>query len=142
VVHTAPTGAADRARTVNGGALGANPANPASRGRVALRSAVPRATPLIDPAYLADGADLELLAAGVRLAREIAARQPLADLLGGESQPGEQVEDERLRAWIRRSLGTAFHPTSSCAMGGAGEAVCDPELRVRGVEGCGWWTPR
>jgi hypothetical protein len=45
----------------------------------------------------------------VRLPREIAARQPLADLLGGESQPGEQVEDERLRAWIRRSLGTAFH---------------------------------
>jgi choline dehydrogenase len=31
--------------------------------------------------------------------------------------------------------GTMFHPTGTCAMGGNAGAVCDPELRVRGVEG-------
>ena len=51
---------------------------PASRGRVALHSADPHDWPLIDPAYLAQEADLELLAAGVRQAREIAACRPLA----------------------------------------------------------------
>jgi choline dehydrogenase len=107
-----------------------------SRGRVTLRSPDPRARPAMDPAYLADDADLEVLAAGVRLAREIALNRPLADRLGGPASPGEDVRgDDRVRAWIRRDLRTIFHPAGSCAMGGAPEAPCDPELRVRGVDG-------
>ena len=31
-------------------------------------------------------------------------------------------------------MATAFHPACSCAMGGSDDAVCDPDLRVRGVE--------
>jgi choline dehydrogenase-like flavoprotein len=109
---------------------------PGSRGRIRLRSTDPRAEPLIDPAYLADEADLDVLVTGVRQAREIAACQPLAGLTDGESAPGEQVDDdERLREWVRDSIGTAFHPSCTCAMGGTGDAVCDPDLRVRGVEG-------
>jgi choline dehydrogenase len=107
-----------------------------SRGRITLRSANPRARPAVDPAYLADEADLDILVRGVRLAREIAACQPLAGHTAGEDTPGEHVrDDEQLRDWIRRSVATIFHPTSSCAMGGARTAVCDPDLRVRGVEG-------
>jgi choline dehydrogenase len=107
-----------------------------SRGRVRLRSADPRSRPLVDPAYLREEADLEALVAGVRQAREIAACQPLARLTGGEHAPGEHLtDDEQLREWVRRHLGATFHPTSTCAMGGAATAVCDPELRVRGVEG-------
>ena len=114
---------------------------PRSRGRIRLRSADPRATPLIDPGYLADQADLDALAAGVGRAREIAARQPLAGLTAGESAPGEQVDDERLRDWVRGSLGTAFHPAGTCAMG-AGEAVCDPSCGSAASTACGWSTPR
>jgi len=107
-----------------------------SRGRVMLASADPAARPVVDPAYFADEADLEVLVAGVRMAREIAACQPLAAVTDGEIMPGEDVDDdERLRDWIRAAAGTMFHPTGTCAMGGAAEAVCDPELRVRGVEG-------
>jgi choline dehydrogenase len=107
-----------------------------SRGRVMLASADPAARPVVDPAYFADAADLEVLVAGVRMAREIAACQPLAAITDGEIMPGEGVDDdERLRDWIRATAGTMFHPTGTCAMGGAAEAVCDPELRVRGVEG-------
>jgi choline dehydrogenase-like flavoprotein len=101
-----------------------------------LASADPAAKPLVDPAYFADEADLEVLVAGVRLAREIAAQEPLAGITAGELTPGEDIDDdERLRDWIRATAGTMFHPTGTCAMGGAAEAVCDPELRVRGVEG-------
>jgi choline dehydrogenase len=107
-----------------------------SRGRLRLRSADPRAKAAIDPAYLADEADLEVLVAGVRQAREIAARQPFAGLTAGEFAPGAPpADDERLRAWVRGNVTTIFHPTGSCAMGGSEAAVCDPELRVRGVEG-------
>ena len=40
-----------------------------------------------------------------------------------------------LRDWVRENVATMHHPTSSCAMGGTESAVCDPELRVRGIAG-------
>ncbi|MCW2913929.1 MAG: Choline dehydrogenase [Actinomycetia bacterium] len=108
----------------------------ASRGRVTLRSADPRWKPVMDPAYLSERADVDLFVHGVRQSREIAAQQPLARLIAGESAPGEQLTgDAELREWIRANSGAAYHPTSTCAMGGAETAVCDPELRVRGVGG-------
>lgn len=108
----------------------------ASRGRITLRSAGPHAKPLIDPGYLADKADLDVLVAGVRQAREISAAGPLATLTQGERAPGEQIaDDDALREWVRRDTVTLFHPTSTCAMGVDAGAVVDTELRVRGVEG-------
>jgi choline dehydrogenase len=102
---------------------------------VTLASADPAARPLVDPAYFAAEDDLEVLVAGVRMAREIAASEPLASITDGELTPGADViGDDRVRDWIRATSGTMFHPTGTCAMG-AGDAVCDPELRVRGVEG-------
>lgn len=43
--------------------------------------------------------------------------------------------DEELRAYVRQTVTTVWHPTSTCAMGGDSSSVCDPSLRVRGVEG-------
>jgi choline dehydrogenase len=107
-----------------------------SRGRVMLRSTDPAARPLVDPNYLSAESDLDTLIAGIRLARDIAACQPLAELIAGEDGPGDRVDDdERLRDWVRSSLGTMFHPAATCAMGGSGDAVCDPQLRVRGIDG-------
>jgi hypothetical protein len=101
-----------------------------------LASADPATKPIVDPAYFADETDLEVLVAGVRMAREIAACPPLARITAGEIAPGEDLDDdERVRDWIRATAGTMFHPTGTCAMGGSAEAVCDPELRVRGLEG-------
>ena len=84
-----------------------------------------------------------MLVAGVRIAREIAAREPLASITDGELMPGADVDDDdRVRDWIRATAGTMFHPTGTCAMGGAAESVCDPELRVRASRAGGWWTRR
>ncbi|WP_433175378.1 GMC family oxidoreductase [Actinoallomurus sp. CA-150999] len=105
----------------------------ASRGSVTLRSADPRWKPLIDPNYLGDDADLNVLREGVWQAREIAASGPLARMTGGEYAPVEEAED--LTDWIRGQVVTLYHPTSTCAMGGTEGSVCDPELRVRGVDG-------
>ncbi|HEY3230565.1 MAG TPA: GMC oxidoreductase [Roseiflexaceae bacterium] len=109
---------------------------PKSRGRISLRSADPKEKPLIDPGYLSDEADVDVLIAGIRQVREIMPQEPLARLAKAEDVPGAQVtNDERLRAWIRGNVHSMFHVTSTCAMGGAEAAVCDPELRVRGVAG-------
>jgi choline dehydrogenase len=107
-----------------------------SKGHVRLRSADPRAKPAIDPAYLAADADVDLLVAGVRMAREIAACGPLTDHITAEYAPGpERTDDDALRAWVRDNVWTNFHPTSTCAMGDDAGAVCDPRLRVRGIDG-------
>jgi choline dehydrogenase len=49
--------------------------------------------------------------------------------------------DAEVREFIRRDLGTLYHPVGTCAMGGDSllsssrlTSVVDPELRVRGVE--------
>src|SRR6266516_3601319 len=113
-----------------------------SRGRVRLRSADPRHKPAIDPAYLSDGTDIEPLVEGVRMAREFATAGPLAKACKSELSPGAGVRTEpEIRDFIRRDLGTLFHPVGTCAMGGDSPltasrlaSVVDPELRVRGVE--------
>ncbi|MFD4668112.1 GMC family oxidoreductase [Lentzea sp. NPDC058450] len=104
-----------------------------SRGSIRLASGNAHDGPSIDPGYLSDEADLDVLVAGVRQAREIAARAPFAGLVSGELAPG--VPDDRVPDWVRENLVTMHHPTSSCAMGGAESSAVAPDLRVRGVEG-------
>jgi len=114
-----------------------------SRGRIWLRSTDPRHKPAIDPAYLSDSADVASLVEGVRMAREFAVASPLAKVCTEELAPGPEVHtDTEVREWIRRDLGTLYHPVGTCAMGGDSRlavakitSVVDPELRVRGVEG-------
>jgi choline dehydrogenase len=115
----------------------------ASRGVVRLRSDDPRHKPAIDPGYLYAAEDLEPLLSGLRMAREFAAAGPLARHCTVEMAPGPAVRTEdEMREYIRRDLGTLYHPVGTCAMGGDSRlaasrltSVVDPELRVRGVEG-------
>lgn len=53
-----------------------------------------------------------------------------------ELTPGLQVQtDEEMLAAFRRYGQTAFHVAGTCRMGIDVNAVLDPELRVRGVDG-------
>jgi choline dehydrogenase len=107
-----------------------------SRGSVRLRSADPTWSPAIDAGYLTDERDLDALVSGVEKAREIAAVGPLASVLAGEWSPGPEVQGrDALRASVRDTLESLYHPVSSCRMGSDDSAVVDSELRVRGMEG-------
>ncbi|MGY1654097.1 GMC family oxidoreductase [Geodermatophilus sp. SYSU D01119] len=107
-----------------------------SRGSVRLRSADPAWAPAIDAGYLTDERDLDALVTGVEKAREIAAVGPLAQVLAGEWSPGGTVTGrEALRAKVRETLESLYHPVSSCRMGTDDDAVVDPQLRVRGLDG-------
>jgi choline dehydrogenase-like flavoprotein len=109
---------------------------PKSHGSVWLRSGDPTAPPAIDPNYFSDPADLEHLVDGLILAREIAATAPLAQYIGEELWPGPKVTTrDEIRASIRGSVNTIFHPTGTCKMGTDPAAVVDPELRVHGLVG-------
>lgn len=109
-----------------------------SAGSLRLRSADPFAPPLIDPNYLADEHDMQALLAGIEIAREILAAPAFDCWRGGEYLPGEPRRSEReLRRFVRDNLDTIFHPTGTCKMGPAGDAlaVVDAQLRVHGIDG-------
>ncbi len=109
---------------------------PESRGEIRLRSKDPADKPLLDPHYLEDPRDMDVLVAGIRLAREIARSEPLAKYLKGEATPGPAVEsDDAIRAAVRLYGKTIYHPVGTCKMGVDERAVVDPKLRVRGIEG-------
>jgi choline dehydrogenase len=85
--------------------------------------------------YFSEPADLDALANGVRLARDIAGARPYAGLRGEPVDPlGDVQTTDAVRAWIRRSADTIFHPVGTCRMT-LGTGVVDPQLRVRGVDG-------
>ncbi|HET7120728.1 MAG TPA: GMC family oxidoreductase N-terminal domain-containing protein [Solirubrobacterales bacterium] len=109
---------------------------PRSRGWVRLRSADPAAKPRILTNSLAEPEDVEALVSGVHLARRIAAQKPFAEVLGRELFPGPDLDgDEALAEDLRRRVELLYHPVGTCRMGGDGDAVVDPELRVRGLRG-------
>lgn len=111
---------------------------PRSSGTVTLRSADPLDPPAVDPRYLTDpeGRDLRTLLDGLRLARRVLAREPLATLAVSELQPGSHAQsDEALVAHVRALSQTLYHPASTCRMGSDERAVVDPALRVRGLDG-------
>ncbi len=140
-LHIYPTGGPDRA--TGGGwqwVLEVACLTPRSRGALKIRSADSKAAPLIDHRYLSDpdDEDLRVLADGVELAREIAARPVLARLAGleiyrvAESRPEFRSRDSSGRiactttirwgraAWARRATG--------------------PRWSIRGVESTGSTT--
>jgi len=119
-----------------GYALVAAVTRPDSRGSVRLAGAAPQTRPLIDPGLLADDRDLDRLEEGVRLVRQAAAQPGLAKLAQAEVWPGPDVRDRAgLRGYIRRGVGSYWHPAGTCRMGHDPAAVVDPDLRVHGLTG-------
>jgi len=82
---------------------------PESRGHLELASANPTDYPLIHPNYLATPLDQQTMVAGVKIARDIAACEPLKSSITVEHGPGEDVQsDEDLLTWIRNTSTTIY----------------------------------
>ena len=112
------------------------PVNPASRGRIELRSNNPEDFPLIYANYLDDRRDVDAIVAGVQLMREVMDARTLVGVLGRELEPGPHCRtDAQLRKWLVDAAMTTLHPVGSCKMGTDAQAVVDAELRVHGIEG-------
>jgi choline dehydrogenase len=110
--------------------------HPESRGRVTLRSADPRDPPRILLNLLESEADRAGLRRSIAFVRRLFATASGRSLVSAELEPGPAVAgDAALDAHLRRSVRTAMHPTSSCAMGTGPDAVVDAELRVHGLAG-------
>jgi len=94
---------------------------------VTLRSGDPEPAPLIDPAYLSDPSDADVLVHGVRLARRIAATAPLAAYIAAELAPGADAQsDDAILEHVRALSQTLYHPVGTCRLGTDDDAVVDP----------------
>lgn len=121
-----------------GMSCGARQQRPYSAGFVRLRSREPQAPPVVQPNYLADARDAQVLVRALRLARELLATRAMAPYLERETLPGPQVQsDDEWLDFARRRGATAYHLVGSCRMGPASDplAVVDPQLRLHGIAG-------
>ena len=87
--------------------------------------------PVINPNYLQQEADIEVLRQAVKLIRKLASAPAFADHNEFELVPGDGDLDE----YIRSSCSTLWHPAGTAKIGRDAMAVVDPQLRVYGVEG-------
>lgn len=111
---------------------------PYSRGHVRLQSRDPRVAPLIQPNYLDDERDREVLIGGMKIARQLLKTQALSRYLEAETMPGADVQsDDELLDYARRYGASSYHLNGSVRMGATNDpmAVVDPELKVKGLTG-------
>lgn len=109
---------------------------PASRGRVSLRSPVPYAKPRILHNYLQDPGDWERLREGVRIAMRVSCQPALKSHLTDLSRAvaaglvPTSDSDRSIDEYLRSRAMSFYHPAGTCAMG----TVVDSRLRVLGAE--------
>ncbi|MFI9272222.1 GMC family oxidoreductase [Kitasatospora sp. NPDC052896] len=126
-------------RPPHGVSMTPNVPKPRSRGRLYLTSADPAVKPALDFRYFTDEADYDgrTLVDGIRIARAVAASEPLASWLKREVCPGPEItSDEELSEYARKVAHTVYHPAGTCRMGDPDDrlAVVDPQLRIRGLD--------
>ena len=108
---------------------------PESRGELTLQSSDPTAAPAIQPNYLTEEYDREMMLECVRQARKIFSQDAFEPFRGDEVFPGANVQsDEAVMEFIRKKSETIYHPIGTCKMGKDDMAVVDPQLNVHGVQ--------
>lgn len=121
--------------------LGVVLAHPLSRGSVHLTSSSTGSPGLgIDPKYLSQPLDLEVMARHLQFAENMANTEPLASQLklDGKRSPlapaaGELGDLDVAKDYLRRTASGAYHFTGTCSMmPKAMGSVVDPQLRVYG----------
>lgn len=110
---------------------------PYSRGSCHIRDANPAGDPTLIARHFDDSRDVDACLQALKMARQIAASQPLAGLLDSEFRPGPGAQDdEALIDYLRATGATAYHPVGTCRIGtDARQSVVDPQLRVHGIAG-------
>jgi len=106
-------------------------------GEVTLRSPDPREPPYINFHSFEEGGDrdVEAMLEGIHFVRRLTAPLKKQKLIANEELPGEHLNDEQLRNFIRCNA-WGHHASSTCAIGPrSANGVLDSNFRVHGTEG-------
>ncbi|KAJ8487071.1 hypothetical protein ONZ45_g14453 [Pleurotus djamor] len=110
--------------------------HPFSRGSVHISSANPLEVPSINPQFMTNPFDMDLLVSAFKLARKIVSTESLKSAIAREVAPGPEVQfDDELAEYVRGNLQTIYHPIGTASMlpreaGG----VVDESLKVYGTK--------
>jgi choline dehydrogenase len=108
---------------------------PQSRGGLTLASADPDTPPRIDPNYLGERHDVEMLLQGVEKALDLQPTEAFRDWHGRAATAGPAPGEAATVDFLRDAVNTFSHPVGTCRMGVDEMAVVDAELRVHGLDG-------
>ena len=108
---------------------------PYSRGTVGLQSTDPRVAPVIDPRFLSDDRDVQLLLKGGRVQQRLIESSAFAPVRGKMMYPVHADDARAMEQDIRNRADTQYHPVGTCKMGPDSDpmAVVDAQLRVKGI---------
>lgn len=130
-------GIAGKLDDFEGMTLGFYHTRPQSRGHVRIKSADASVLPEIQPNYLLDPRDQEVIVNGLRLARQYLHSDPLAPYIERDDFPPDSaVSNDDLLSCARERGGTAWHFMGTCRMGPDHDpnSVVDSQLRVIGLQ--------
>ncbi len=108
---------------------------PHSKGTLRLNDANPKSAPSIDPNFLDDDRDIATLRSGIRHMKRILETPPLTEFKPTDRHPINIDDDSELDELIRNRADTVYHPVGTCRMGPDDDAVVDPRLKFRGLDG-------
>lgn len=116
--------------------LGTKQLRPESHGSVRIRSSDDRDAPILQPNYLDDERDRQVVVKALKWARALLTSRPMARILDVETLPGAQVNsDDEWLDFARRSANSGYHLMGTAKMGPASDAmaVVDARLKVHGM---------
>ena len=118
----------------NAGSLTVSVMHPFSRGTCYIQSADPFQPPAIDPRWLTNPVDRQILVEALFFNRQILATPPMVELQAAQFVPPADADEDALNQIISNGIRTEFHPSGTLAMlplelGG----VVDSHLRVWGT---------
>lgn len=136
-MHASYANAADRSLDhLPGMTIGVTQLRPQSVGSIHAVSADPFEPPAIKPNFLAVEEDRACLVEGMRIARRIIDQPAMDPYRAFEMNPGPDVKtDADFLEFARRTGQTIYHPVGTCSMGIGPDAVVDPQLKVKGLDG-------
>ena len=109
---------------------------PESTGRVILRSLDARLPMAVDPNYLSDERDLQILRKGVEFGMDIGEKMIAIGYGMTKALAPENTQTKTIDDFIRKYVTGAYHLSSTCRMCAREEGgVVDQELRVYGIQG-------
>ena len=120
---------------LNGMTCGVTQLRPTSKGWVKIISNNSTTPPEIQPNYLDNDFDQEILVDGIKLVRKIFSSSPLNNYCDEETLPGKMIKsDYQILEYAKKNGSTIYHPIGTLRMGNDKNSVVDTKLRLRGVK--------